>query len=349
MDFFNSVKKWLSVGSLPEEKLEEHRGAKIPLPKEFITSMGLANLKSVWADSHMNEIENVYDTALNNWRKKRQSSFALVGFKDQGKSIMLEKLGEGKSVLNVRCWPKVLTQQDLTALLPDLMNKELDANGQREIVMLDDCQNLFLRTSNGFEALNFFLQLMSKTWDKVFWVTAWDRAAWAYLDHIMDIAKFFTSVVYLKPVKAGEMKKVVSSVANTVGYQLTHSEDYFSGVVSDNRGLIAACRYWIVAGATVQGQKQIELTLPKYHVDGLYHLNERETYALAGLLQNDCITARQMAPVINEAEMISEQLLAKLSRLHLCNNRDGVYYLNAAYLPQILSFLDQQRFLYIPV
>ncbi|WP_366922809.1 hypothetical protein MFMK1_003286 [Metallumcola ferriviriculae] len=350
MNFLNLLQKIMGQPQ-PQEKLEEREDIRKSLPQQVIRGMDISELKSIWVDMHIKDVIKAYDVAFNNWQSARQSSLALVAFKGQGKSLALERLIADRDVLSVRCWPKITSEQDLNQmfaqLYPELKVDRLEVG--RRIVVVDDCQNLFLRNVDGFTALNSFLRLMSKTWDRIFWVTAWERTSWLYLDQIMKLGKFFTSIVYLKPVESKEMRDMLISFGEDNAYDIQFADEYFPQLIKETRGLITAAGYWLLEGAFLSGQNEITLELPDFQVEGLTKLNEREIYALAGLLQNDCLTASQMALVINESEIISEQVLAKLNRLGLCLNQDRIYQLNAALLPQMLNFLEQQRFLYLPI
>ncbi len=348
-DFLKAVFRGYSG---PREKLEERKKVKNVLPVEFTQGMQLDSVKALWMNARIDDYAEAFNIALNNWRQKKQSSFALVGFKNQGKSLVLDRLLSSQKAIAIHCREKVITPDDLEKLFspldPDLRAGQL-RHDHRRIVSVDDGQNMFLRHVNGFAALNTFLRLMSNTWERIFWVTAWERTAWFYLDGIMNISKFFTSVVYLKPLQGRELERVISGLSDDLQFRLQYPEEYFHLLVKENRGLLAACLHWLLEGAVAAGEREIRLELANFRVEGLNDLNEREAYALAGLLQNDCLTAGQMAMVINEDEMVCEQVLAKLHRLGLCTVRGKVYCLNSAFLPQVLSFLDKQRFLYVPV
>lgn len=79
----------------------------------------------------------------------------------------------------------------------------------RKVMILDNCQNLFLRMVGGFEALKELLNLITSVRRDVLWILAFNNYTWNYLDYTMKIGSYFEDVLNLKPFKAEEIEAVI--------------------------------------------------------------------------------------------------------------------------------------------
>ncbi len=324
------------------------------LPVSFTQNLPLEELINKWIDSNLDQMLTSYLTALGNWQNQRQSSFALVGFNGQGRNKVLARLTSEQGVAPLCCPAKVTNKKDFQGIIaPDGLDEKEDLasylDDTRKLVVLEDCQNLMLKTVGGFEALNEFLHIMSATWDRVFWVTSWERTSWLYLEEIMDIGKYFTTVVYLKPVESGQLQGLIEGMIAKLGYGAQYDKGFFGELTAANRGLLSACHYWLLKEARLIKERNILFNQPKYSIEGMDKLNERETYALVSLIQNDGLNASFLSLVINEEPAVCEQILEKLMRMNLCTIRKGTYFINSVILPQILDYLEKQRYVYLAI
>lgn len=335
----------------PQGKLEQLEMAEEP-PASFTQNLSLEKLINKWIDLNLEQMLTPYLTALGNWQNRRQSSFALVGFNGQGRNKVLARLTSEQGVEPLCCPVKVTNKKDFQGIIaPNGLNDKDDLvsylDSTRKILVLEDCQNLMLKTVGGFEALNEFLRIMSATWDRVFWVTSWERTSWLYLEEIMDIGKFFTTVVYLRPVESEQLQGLIEGMIAELGYGVQHDEGFFGELAAENRGLLSACYYWLLKEARLVKERKILFNQPQYRIEGIDKLNERETYALVSLIQNDGLDASLLSLVINEEPAVCEQILEKLMRMNLCTIRKGIYSINPAILPQIFDYLEKQRYVYL--
>ncbi|NVO66325.1 hypothetical protein [Methanofollis tationis] len=78
-----------------------------------------------------------------------------------------------------------------------------------EIIVLGDCQNLFLRRIGGFENLDAFLAFAART-DRML-ITTWNIHAWNYLVQARSIGAYFPVQIALPRLGAGAIKKAILS------------------------------------------------------------------------------------------------------------------------------------------
>lgn len=89
-------------------------------------------------------------------------------------------------------------------------NDEIIIPGQsKQIVLIDDCQFLFMRKIGGFDVLRHFLNLVAAP-DKMF-ITTWNVFSWKYLDEVMKIGKFFPVQINLPKFKVWQIKESILS------------------------------------------------------------------------------------------------------------------------------------------
>jgi hypothetical protein len=126
----------------------------------------------------------------------RGSTIALVGVRGIGKTTWLHELARRSEVdaTYAQLDEKLLNE---TSLCRDLSKRldiegenpvdDVDAlvatinNGPRRLILLDQCQNLILRSIDGLEGLDAFAKVMSRTVGKVVWICSFSRYVWEHV------------------------------------------------------------------------------------------------------------------------------------------------------------------------
>ncbi len=68
----------------------------------------------------------------------------------------------------------------------------------KQIIVLEDVQQLFLKMVNGFGALKMLFELVSKTNSNVFWLTSCTYYAYEYLEKTLEISDYFAYIVRME-------------------------------------------------------------------------------------------------------------------------------------------------------
>ncbi|MCL7412438.1 MAG: hypothetical protein M8353_02345 [ANME-2 cluster archaeon] len=139
----------------------------------------------------------------------------------------------------------------------------------KRIVLIDDCQFLFMRKIGGFEVLEHFLNSTAAP-DKMF-ITTWNFYSWKYLDEVMKIGKFFPVQINLPKFTAGQIKDSILS-----GYKKEEIE-FVEDVEFEKERIINFKKYPV---AIKPWNKKINLPYIRIDYSGLkFRLSKKEKRA----------------------------------------------------------------------
>lgn len=79
----------------------------------------------------------------------------------------------------------------------------------KRIVLIDDCQFLYMRKIGGFDVLEAFLNMMSNP--AILFITTWNLYSWKYLDEVLKIGKIFPVQINLPKFTASQIKESILS------------------------------------------------------------------------------------------------------------------------------------------
>lgn len=188
--------------------------------------------------AELDKILDYYDA----WEThRRQGSVALVGEAGVGRTTLLEELADefasadGAPPLRSHTidrrladGPKVL---DWLASLfgleqsPDTVENfvELVREMDRRIVVLDDCQHLFMKRTGGFDGLETLLDVVSLTDETHFWILSFNNFAWSYINRIRERSHYFGRVLELAAWSESEIRQFIERRNRASGYTVSFS------------------------------------------------------------------------------------------------------------------------------
>ncbi|ASB47668.1 ATP-binding protein [Alkalitalea saponilacus] len=184
---------------------------------------------------------NTLTEALNNWRKDRFITIAVVGEKGSGVTSLLnrflnEKIQE-KDIYRVTLSEKIHTTNRYFDFFTELFGVEerFESNEQiidylinkdsQSVVVIENLHHFYLKKVNGFDDLMLLFDLMSNTMKKVLWIGAFTKHAWRYLDKTIHVSGYFTSIVHLQDMQPDVMEEIISRRNNISGYRLHFDDD----------------------------------------------------------------------------------------------------------------------------
>jgi len=90
----------------------------------------------------------------------------------------------------------------------------------KQIIVLEDVQQLFLKMVNGFGALKMLFELVSKTNSNVFWLTSCTLYAYEYLQKTLDISDYFAYIVRIDNINDQTMIDEIMRRHRISGYDI---------------------------------------------------------------------------------------------------------------------------------
>ncbi|MDF1532636.1 MAG: hypothetical protein P1P72_10030 [ANME-2 cluster archaeon] len=125
------------------------------------------------------------------------------------------------------------------------------------IVMIDDCQYLYMQKIGGFDVLEDFLAMVAES--RNLFITTWNLYSWTYLDEVMDLAVHFPIQIKLTKLTTDDIKSLILS-------RYEAGEIQFSGEVESKKKIIERVKHPITLKPL---KKEINLPGIKFYFDPL--------------------------------------------------------------------------------
>lgn len=319
------------------------------------------------------------------WRSGQVASTAIIGERGSGRTSLI------KIALHRHFRGDTVRWIDLDKTIVDLpsfshhfsralkMGRSNDINaieqklleGDPMVIVFEDIHNLFLRTIDGFEALERFLLLMARTSSKVFWIVTCTKYSWSYLDKVVGIGGHLQWVINLSDFSVEDitrslMKRSRASgfktqfrpsgrVARTRAYRrLRNDEDrqryllgqFFQSLSRFSAGNITvAILFWLHSirgneGGVLQLAPDITFDasfIRTFHPDDIFTL---QAFAIHEFLNDE-----QHALVFNQHSEVSRSQLSRLRNMGVLEESIGGYRIHPFLFRPVVNVLKERNML----
>ncbi len=294
----------------------------------------------------------ILKSAFARWSDHQASSVAVVGERGSGKTTLLnfalQDVFVGFPIIKIDFQKTIYEEAELLETMRSSFKKlsfqnlsELDkqlGSGPKTVCQVENLHNLFIRTVNGFDALEHFLLFLSKTQNQVFWIVSCGLYGWQYLDKVMNISKYFLNIIALDAISDREMQTIILKRHRVSGYKLrfetspellkSHKFKRLTSEISrqsflENRffeklaelsagNISAAILFWL--GAIKSVSRDEMLLEPGIELDHtfLYQLPPDELFTLAILIQHEILNASECAMVFRQHSSDSVLILNRM-------------------------------------
>lgn len=206
------------------------------------------------------------------------------------------------------------------------------------VCIVENIQKLFLRTVDGFDLLERFLLLISRTHRQVYWVLTCTLYSWEYLNKVINISRYFRRILSLDNLTRKEMENVILRRHRVTGYQLffetpekikknrrfkklTGEEErqfYLREVFFEELQEVAsgnvfvAMLYWIRAIQKIEDNRLTLWPLIDLDYSFIYQLSPEELFTIGALIQHEILKPGEHAQVFHQSEEQSVMLFNSL-------------------------------------
>lgn len=188
------------------------------------------------------ELETRVLDAIAQWGQEQPTSILLFGDRGVGKRTFIHnlvpirvydlaqtfqnipiqtiRLGDDVSTeqeLVQHCWPLLPNQQPKTLRA---LKRRIDALENRQIVLLENATKCYQRTSEGITLCKSFLDMVSKTSDKVLWIFIFESPAAVLLDTMIDLYDYFTNVFEVEPFEEEQIEQMIMKRHRVSGFNV---------------------------------------------------------------------------------------------------------------------------------
>lgn len=290
-----------------------------------------------------------------NYKEGYQAVTALVGEKGNGKTTIVnfceKEIFTSFNVIKINCTDTIYTEVELLRLLNEAFEfsdvssieafeEKIKSLPHKQVCIVENIQNLFLRVIDGFDVMEQFLLLIAQTGSNVFWMVSCGLYAWQYLDRVLQISDYFKRIIVLNALELEDIKQVILTRHQVSGYGLQFAvpekvlksrqykkisgeeqkqeylRDLFFDELTDISGgnIKSALIFWLSAiNAFDEEDINIagEINLDK---SALFQLYPEEYFTLAALIQHDVLTEEQHAYIFNQEPDVSRSILGRLNK-----------------------------------
>jgi dephospho-CoA kinase len=313
-------------------------------------------------------------------------SIAIIGEKGSGKTTLLnfaekETFGEFP-IIKVVITHTILNEEELLKIFEtgfgpekfsslDELQQILLQNDNRQIIIIEDIHNLFLRVIDGFDLMEKLLSLISNTSDKHLWVVTSGIYGWNYLDEVLNISKYFKRLVNLSGLETQQVEDVIITRHTVSGFLLRFeasdeyvnnrnfskltSEDerqkflrkaFFNKLSKESDGNIrTALYYWLSAIKNFQEQEvMVKMDFELDHAF-LFNLPNEEIYTLAAFIQHEYLNGDEYASIFQRTIADSQLLLNRMYKRGFLNRLGNEYLVHPLLYRAVVKVLKLKNIL----
>jgi hypothetical protein len=276
---------------------------------------------------------------------------------------------------------RVTTVEEVLALAAEALGVEevLDEatvvhalmSGPRQVIVIEDCERLFLRRIRGFDGLDVFLRIISATNRNVFWLLTFDAYAWEFVHRVRNRRHHFQLVLPLPPLTDRETRELIEKRAARTDIvadfsrlldvddrendapgtrtAIVQTEDGFYRLLTE----LAAgnprvmLHYWLASVVPSDTRRVWVRLCERPAPTCIDSLSTSQLFALTALAQHQSLTAEEIAETIAievEAVRLDLEQLSEGGLIRM--NAAGAARLSTHYLRAVLTGLRNKNMLY---
>lgn len=183
--------------------------------------------------------------AFMRWKDEKESNLVLIGEVGNGKTSLINcsesLVFENEEVKRLNLKSSCYTEAEICSLLSRVFEieeqsefhllKKLILKQKKQVLIIENFENLFLRVVGGISVIKGFLALISETSGRFFWVISIRKYAWNYIEKIVKISAHFYYKINLTHLNREDIEKLILVRHNVSGYNLNFVESQNSSEV----------------------------------------------------------------------------------------------------------------------
>lgn len=385
----------LQLTDLPtESELLEQSKVLPPIYRRLFHNEPLANREFLVG---MEEELSLLAETYQRWQSGRASSVGVIGPEGSGKTSLLNcfegELDENTKVARAELVYRIRTSGDVLRMLEDILELEEACESpaqliskihgmERQVIIIENGHQLFLRTVGGREAVDTFFYIMMNTRNNLFWLLSFRLHPWMRMGYMHQIERFFTRVVKSEFHTAQELKTAILLRQRATGQEPLFSEVgvgsyrlrklllqhnaqdapvqqvlmdmYFNNLFELTGGNMETTLYYWLRSLAVdeQGRVKVQACVKVDH-GFIKKLDTLNLLTLAEVLAHGGLTPLEHGDIFNMEQSRSRLVLDYLRQIRLLkghnNDKYGqpVYYsINTLFYQPIHSALDAMHIIY---
>lgn len=324
--------------------------------------------------------------AYKNWVKGRFAPVLIVGEKGGGITTFLnlstKKLVEKYEFYRGSIKKGSYTEEYFYNYFKDLLGKNdieniddlvdhLNSFPEKEIIVIEDLQHLYLKKVNGFNCLRMLFELISATNKKIFWITTINRYSFEYLNKTISLSDHFGYLIELQEMNDKQIIDIIDKRHRVSGYQIVFEGDenqalskseeklseeeiqglrkkeYFSNLNKFAKSnLSLALIYWLRSTKSIKGNTITMSPISKFDVSFLSFLSEDKIFILSSLLLHDGLDVKSLSLVTGYSQDKCRLILTQLVDDGIVLKKPEFYIINPLLYRQVVYQLEAKNILH---
>jgi len=310
-----------------------------------------------------------------------EHSLAIYGNKGAGNTSMLTRMEVDLKqmeidVIRVKIPPKLYTKTSVAQFFETILTCNLsqsfgevierDKVRKKTVLLLDECQNLFLAQLGGFEGLTFFIELINLRTTNLFFLASFNKQSWNYLNAVFAGNRYFRAAYEVPPFSEDDIAEIIRKRHKETSYTLSydkiinatgskygegpgHIEERFFRLLweQSNGNPRLAIELWLSA-LRPQWGKVLRVELPEGPKKEPYvSLADDAQFVYASILKHENLTGAEAMRVTNLPEgLVRYALKMGLEIGFIFRDNAGRYRVTPKWQDILLKFLSSKNFIY---
>jgi hypothetical protein len=324
--------------------------------------------------------------AFQRWQKGHYAATALVGEAGSGTTTLthffLEQIGNQHHIVRTETPKQIYKTDDFLNYFSEVFKCDpleniddlvthLQGLETPRIIVVENLQHFFLRKVNGFSCLELFYELISRTNQKIFWITTVNLQAYHYLNKTSNIEDYFAYSVFMQPLKDQQITDIILRRHRVSGYNIWFKpsksdrkssryqkldeagrqaylqKEFFTALNKlANSNITVALIYWLRSTVKVEDDIITMGSIKDLDFSFLANLNSEKLFTLHGLLLHDGLSVVDHAQVFQQAVEKSKLVLILLYEDGITIRKDDRYFINPLLFRQVVNILKSKNILH---
>jgi hypothetical protein len=329
----------------------------------------------------LQELKEAYE----NWQNNRYITTAIIGEKGSGISSLvlyfLKKKEEKLPIIHLELNAKIYQENDYYQFFAKAFGQDsFSSNDEiiqyihkrkiKSVFIIENLQHLYLKIVKGFACQKMFFDLMTNTWEQIFWIGAYTTHSWEYLEKTIQISSVFIKEIKLERFTDETLEDIIYKRNYLSGYRVefqvsesSQSNKSFDKMDEDskqkylkriffkelnqmsNGNVSLAQLYWLRSTHAIdEGVIKIQ-SLRDFDVSFDKELPSNYLFALHAILVHDGLVISDYAKVFNSPEYICRSDLAPMLEKGLLIKPRDKYNINPIIFRQVVDLLRSHNFI----
>lgn len=335
-------------------------------------------------DRVFHDVEKAFDE----WKNGIDSNVLITGEKGSGKSTAVrfteERVFSEYDIINTTFDETFYSETDLIKILSKCFGfkeaedkseliEKINNRRKRSVIIVENLHNAYIRNIHGFHALDSFMEIMSATREKMFWVVSTSRYSWEFFVKKSGADQYFSYIAEVDTLNEDQLRKAILSRHKSTGYSLIFEpsqsvknsrvyrklmrneeeaqdylrDDFFTRLANISEGnLSIAIIFWLQSIKEFDDVAFRIAPLEIADVDKLETPARDVLFTLAAFVTHDRLTDDEMALALHQDVTQSRLMLTRLKSKGIIYKTEFGYNMNQLVYRQVIRLLKRRNIIH---